>query len=200
MTRGFRYNLPKRLNNLNLIRLSMVRNLLSAREIRLYQAWLLNPKNIDIAREFGVTEAYVSKTLKKIREKINSLGTSISQLQAIGLIEPISPVSLSEEGAIALARRNMAELSKSLNDITNLRPTHPQRISNVGTNERIKGRLRKGIPAAKPEIDTPFADPTQQVADFEFNQFNRLNTFRPIDQNRMTVNPSSATFRPPGVM
>jgi hypothetical protein len=178
----------------------MVRNLLSAREIRLYQAWLLNPKNIDIAREFGVTEAYVSKTLKKIREKINSLGTSISQLQAIGLIEPISPVSLSEEGAIALARRNMAELSKSLNDITNLRPTHPQRISNVGTNERIKGRLRKGIPAAKPEIDTPFADPTQQVADFEFNQFNRLNTFRPIDQNRMTVNPSSATFRPPGVM
>jgi hypothetical protein len=38
------------------------------------------------------------------------------------------------------------------------------------------------------------------VAEFGFNQLTHLNTFRPIDQNGITENPSPATFRPPGVM
>jgi DNA-binding CsgD family transcriptional regulator len=71
---------------------------LTAAELEICKSWLLNKKNKEIASNLGVSESYVSQTIKKVKEKMDTLKSSVKMFEQLGLIEPITPLRFTDEG------------------------------------------------------------------------------------------------------
>src|SRR5437867_260879 len=82
-------------------------------EIEIFKAWLLKKKNREIADEMQTSEAYVSQTLKKIQEKINTLENSLNMLVQMGLTPPREELRLTKKGKESFEKEKEKFVEKS---------------------------------------------------------------------------------------
>lgn len=118
------------------------------KEVEIFKAWLLNKKNNEIAAQLRVTDAYISQTIKKIKEKMHTLQNSINLLEEMGLIEPITPLKLTEEGKISLKARGFLHKTPEKTEMTGHKDIFKTPVESLGTISPID--LVTGAKLARP--------------------------------------------------
>jgi hypothetical protein len=91
---------------------------LSDNEIAVYKGWLLNKKNKDIAQEMGVSESYISQTIKELETKVSTIKDSLAVLEEIGAIDPITPIKIAGKNRRSTKKPSDKQSNQSLNLIT----------------------------------------------------------------------------------
>lgn len=88
-------------------------------ELEIFRSWVLNKKNKEIAEEMKTSEAYVSQTIKKIQEKLNTLENSLNMLKQMTLMKPKEDFKLTQKGKEHAEKDKEKFREKSRNKLKN---------------------------------------------------------------------------------
>jgi len=143
----------------------------SDNELKIARAWLERKSNSEIAMELGKSESYVSQTLKRIKDKIYTLENSILLLEELQIIEPVSPIKLTEGRKAFVPNRNiddrtilkpLTEIENQLKNITGtlgkMQVLHSEEINfmNKGSGSSEFSRDFKTTPSGAEKIGLPY--------------------------------------------